>query len=125
MKRLACCLLLAIAACAYAAFEPPRDAPVWCSGHVTGAPSPDGKPGMHITWTAYTSTESQQAVAKRYLRTLDPKQHSREGECDLWRDPPDEPKKVLEVCPISENGPWSGCKDRPARARTVIMISSR
>ena len=122
--RIVAVALLAFGVHASATFEPPPSASRLCAGHVTGAPHSDGTPGLHISWTAYWTAESPRTVAKRYLESLDPKLHEREDNCDIWRDPPDDPEHVLEVCPVSARGPWSDCKGLPPRARTIIMISS-
>jgi hypothetical protein len=107
------------------ALEPPGDALHLCGGHVTGAPFPDGKPGPHIIWEAYSSQELPTALAKRYLDSLGSETHSRSDGCDLWRFPPDKPTHTLEVCPVSFQGPWSECSHAPSRAaKSIILISS-
>jgi len=103
------------------AFEAPAGAQKLCGGHVTGAMSVKGEPGPHITWTAYHSRESRDALVRRYMRTLGSKEHSRDRGCDRWRDGPD---AVLEVCAVSEGGPWSECSSAPRDAKSIIMISS-
>jgi len=104
--------------------EAPGDAPRLCSGHISGAPLPDGKPGPHILWEAYSSQELPASLAKRYLDSLGSEAHSTLDGCDLWRFPPDKPARTLEVCPVSVKGPWSECDQAPPRAATIIMISS-
>lgn len=104
--------------------EPPSNASHLCGGHVTGAPLPDGKPGPHIIWDAYSSQELPAVLAKRYLKSLGPEAHSTMDGCDLWRFPPDMPAHTLEVCPVSSGGPWSECSQAPPPAASIIMISS-
>ena len=104
--------------------EPPSTASHLCGGHVTGAPLPDGRPGAHILWEAYSSKESPAALAKRYLESLGSEAHSTMDGCDLWRFPPDKPAHTLEVCPVSSGGPWSDCSKAPRSAASIIMISS-
>ena len=105
---------------------PPGDALHLCGGHVTGAPLPDGKPGSHIVWEAYSSQELPEALAKRYLDSLGSEAHSRSDDgCDLWRFPADKPTHTLKVCPVSSQGPWSECSQAPPRtAKSIILISS-
>jgi hypothetical protein len=107
------------------ALEPPGEARRLCAGHVTGAPLPDGRPGAHINWTAYSSREAPDALAKRYLASLGPEPHSVEGDRNLWRFPREKPVSVLEVSPASADGPWIyDCPPVPADAKSIIMISS-
>ena len=107
------------------AFEPPPGAKKLCSGHVTGAPRPDGQPGPHINWTAYTSRKSPDSLAKRYLQSHGTTGHAQEGGCHIWRRPSDKPREVLEICGVEKAGPWNECADPPpAGAKSIIMISS-
>lgn len=105
-------------------FEPPEDATFLCGGHVTGAPQPDGSPGPHITWDAYTSRRGTSTVAAAYRKSLGTQFHRVNGACETWRFPLDKPVRVLEVCPVSENGPWSQCEPIPADAKSIILIST-
>ena len=143
-ERVFCFALLAMTACAPAeergpslrsreavrtplahdALEPPVDAPKLCGGHVSGAMRPDGKAGPHITWTAYYSRQSPESLVQRYVGPLGSKFHVRRGGCDTWRLPHDAPVKILEICGVSEKGPWAECSSPPPDARSIIMISS-
>jgi len=142
MFRPVCVLLLAAAACSPAeerrvptppppppkpvdfnTFQPPADAPRLCSGHVTGWPRPDGRPGPHIGWRAYSSALSRPALAKRYFEVFGRANHSREGGCDFWRSPKDAPTDVLAVCDASTKGQWDQCAAPPADAKSIIEIS--
>lgn len=105
------------------ALEPPVSAPRFCSGHLTGVTRPDGKAGSHITWTAYYSRESRASLTNRYLEFLGFEFHAREGGCDIWRLPLDAPVNVLELCEVSEKGPWDECAVA-SEAKSIIMISS-
>ena len=104
--------------------EPPGDAKHLCDGHVSGAMTPDRKPGPHITWDAYYSQEIPTVLAKRYLDSLGQEAHSAEAGCDTWRFPPDKPSRILEVCPVSAAGPWTECSKAPRQAASIILISS-
>lgn len=106
------------------AVEPPSDARFLCHGHASEAPAPDGKPGAHALWDAYYSREKPTALAKRYLESLGPEAHSAEASCDTWQFPPDKPTRILEVCPVSTNGPWAECSKAPRQAASIIFISS-
>lgn len=74
-----------------ASLDPPADAIELCAGHVTGAPLPDGRPGSHINWTLYTSTETRSALAERYRDALGGDGHTADSACDTWKRPADRP----------------------------------
>src|SRR5262249_23159490 len=84
--------------------EPPKDATLLCSGHVTGEPSPESTPGPHILWTAYSSRKTTATVAAEYSKSLGTQNRSKEGKCEIWRFPSTNPKNVLEVCPVTPAG---------------------
>ncbi len=107
-----------------APLEPPGGADRLCSGHVSGSPLPDGTPGSHITWNAYTSGELPGDLSALYRQLLGRiADSSREG-CTTWRHPPDEPRQILEICPVAATGPWSECASVPEQASSVVLISS-
>lgn len=106
-----------------ASLDPPSDAVELCSGHVTGAPLPDGRPGPHITWTLYTSTEARPALVERYQDALGDEGHSADPDCDTWKRPADRPEGVVEVCELTAEGPWSDCPPPPTGARSRILVS--
>jgi hypothetical protein len=112
---------------------PPGDAQLLSEGRVIGMPPPDGgpddspdaRPGPHITWTAYTSEEAPDALAKRYLASLGTEAHAVEGDTNIWRFPREKPVDVLEVSPASAEGPWTyDGTPVPPQAKSIIMISS-
>jgi hypothetical protein len=105
--------------------KPPENALQLCSGHVTGAPPADGSAAAHVTWDAYTSRDDTLAVATGYLNALGPDGHETEGPCHVWRIPPHQPNRVLQVCPLGAPGPWSSCTPVPASASSVILLSTR
>lgn|GEM_PF-6432014 len=104
--------------------EPPSDAKFLCHGHVSGESTTKGKPGPHIIWDAYSSREIPTALAKRYLDALGSESHSAEAGCDIWRFPPEKPARILEVCPMSAQGPWAECSKAPRQAASIILIST-
>jgi hypothetical protein len=107
------------------AVDPPGDAQHLCDGHVSGVPSADGKPGAHITWTAYSSREAPDVLTKRYLASFGSEGHAVVSGCDIWRFPPDKPTRVIDVCPVSADNPTlDSCPAPPAEAKSIIMISS-
>ena len=99
--------------------KPPPGAVQLCAGHVTGAPA-----GPHIQWTAYYSRDAQEKVVAHYLKVLGSQNHSKETSEDVWRFPADDPRTVLSVSPTPGTMPLSDCKALPAKALTVIMIST-
>jgi hypothetical protein len=96
----------------------------FCSESVTGAPQPDGTPGMHITWVAYHTTTPLEQVKAHYLLTLGKTNHATEGKEETWRFPRDTPVRVLSVSPTPARVPSQRCAPPPASARTVMIISS-
>lgn len=107
-----------------ASLDPPADAVELCAGHLTGAPLPDGRPGPHITWTLYTSAESLPAVAERYYDALGDEGHTTDSDCYTWKRPVDRPERIVEVCELAAEGPWSDCPPLPENARSRILIST-
>jgi hypothetical protein len=107
-----------------ASLDPPTDAVELCSGHVTGAPLPDGRPGPHINWTLYTSTETRPALAERYDDALGDEGHTADSVCDTWKRPTDRPERIVEVCELTAEGPWSDCPPPPQSAKSRILIST-
>jgi hypothetical protein len=90
---------------------------------VTGTPEPEGKPGAHITWSAWFSREGPELLVQEYTSSLGAPSDNREG-CVIWRDAPDQPVKVLEVCEPSASGPWRTCPAPPTEGRSIVMIST-
>jgi hypothetical protein len=103
---------------------PPSDAQPLCSGHVSGVTTPDGKPGPHISWDAYSSRESPGTLTESYLQSLGTEGHTKDHDCDSWRLPPAKPTAIIEVCPASASGPWSECHPPPREAASIVMTSS-
>ena len=105
--------------------EPPASATRLCGGHVTGVGPKPGTSGPHISWEAFASPEPPEALVKSYLATLGRANHEavKQG-CDLWRFPPDTPRRVLEVCSPEPPGPWRDCAKPPAGTRSVVVIST-
>ena len=96
-----------------------------CSQHVTGAPS-GGKPGPHISWTAFHTADAADAVVRWYTSRLPADAHRREGRVDVWRMPADRPEAVVSVTTVADAPPpVASCEERPpATARTIILISA-
>lgn len=107
-----------------ASLDPPPDAIELCSGHVAGAPRPDGRPGPHINWTLYTSTETRHSLAVRYREAFGDEGHAAESDCDSWRRPPERPERVLEICELEAPGPWGRCSPPPEKAKSRILVST-
>ncbi|GMU64941.1 MAG: hypothetical protein AMXMBFR36_12150 [Acidobacteriota bacterium] len=106
-------------------FAPPADASRLCGGHVTAAPSVEGEAAAHIVWEAYASPEARVTLAARYSRSLGPPTGPSERECDSWRHPAEDPRRVLEVCATDAPGPWSECPTPPPGTATIVLVSSR
>jgi hypothetical protein len=104
--------------------DPPSDAVELCAGHVTGAPLPDSRPGPHITWSLYTSTETRRSLAQRYQEALGDEGHTADPDCDTWKRPPERPGQILEVCELAAEGPWGSCPPPPEKAKTRILVST-
>ena len=102
----------------------PADSVRLCAGHVTGAPSPDGKPGVHISWEAYASTQSVELLSKHYLKTLHSASHSSDKDCHSWKSSSEHPDQILEVCDTKFKGVWSNCEKAPTDASSIILIST-
>ena len=94
----------------------------YCDGHVTAAPQ-GGKPGPHIAWRAFATSDDRTKVVEYHMNKLGKSNHSRDGDEDSWSFPMKEPHRVISVAPLSAPGPWSKC-DKPANAATVIMKST-
>ena len=95
-----------------------------CAGHVTGAPSPNGVPGAHISWEAYSSTQSVELLSKHYLKTLHSAAHSSDKDCHSWKSSSEHPDRILEVCDSKFKGVWSSCEGVPTNASSIILIST-
>lgn len=104
--------------------RPPAGAVKLCGGHVTGALRPDGTPGPHITWDAYSSRELLETLVKGYTQTLGAPSPDMHDGCNTWRIPPGKPAKVFEICSTSAQGPWTTCSSISPDAQSVIIISS-
>jgi hypothetical protein len=109
---------------ARAPVEPPKDALLLCSGHVTGAPRSDGGTPRHITWHAYSSQQATTTVVAAYLESFGAEAHSADGACDTWRFPTHHPRGILQVCPLAATGPWSSCVPPPANAKSIVLLST-
>ena len=107
-----------------ASLDPPSGAVELCAGHLTGAPLPDGRPGPHITWTLYTSAETRPALAERYHDALGNEGHVADSGCDAWKGPAERPERIVEVCELAAEGPWSDCPPPPENANSRILIST-
>jgi hypothetical protein len=95
-----------------------------CSQHVTGAPVA-GQPGPHIEWTAYHSADPPDLVVAWYSQRLGAAAHRREDVQDIWRLPADAPQAVVTVTAAADYTPRGDCATTlPAKARTVVMLSS-
>jgi hypothetical protein len=95
----------------------------FCSEHISGAPQ-NGKPGPHITWTGYQSSDPPEKVVAFYHRELGTSTHSREGQEDIWRLPLDRPERTVSVTTVKDAVLVSRCKKPPSSARTVVVIST-
>lgn len=104
--------------------DPPPGAVELCTGHLTGAPLPDGRPGPHVAWTLYTSGEARHLLAARYLETLGDAGHVMDGGCDSWRRPPERPDRILAVCELAAEGPWGSCPPPPETAKSRVLLST-
>lgn len=102
---------------------PPSNAEFLCSGHVTGAPLPDGSPGSHINWMAFTSHQDPAIVIPYYVKALGASP-TPVGVCATWRDPVTDPRATVDVCPATYLGPWDTCQPIPAGTRSIIMTST-
>ncbi len=107
-----------------ASLDPLSDAVELCSGHVTGAPLADGRPGAHINWTLYTSGETRRSLVERYQDALGGEGHTADSDCDIWRRPAGRPEGIVEVCELAAEGPWGDCPPPPEEARSRILIST-
>lgn len=106
-------------------FAPPNDARRLCGGHVTMAPGAEGEVGAHIAWEAYASPESPKELSDRYTRRLGPPEWSSDRDCTAWRQPADEPRRVLEICATGAPGPWTDCSAPPPGTASILLVSSR
>lgn len=107
-----------------ASMDPIEEAVELCSGHLSGAPLPDGRPGSHITWTLYTTSEPRDTLAARYLDGLGEEGHEADGGCDSWKRPVARPERIVEVCELDAEGPWRDCPPPPEGARSRLLIST-
>jgi hypothetical protein len=96
----------------------------FCGESIVGAPQPDGRPGAHITWTAYRSDDPPSKVVAYYLKRLGAKNRRRERSEDVWRFPLDSPDRVLSVSGPTGTFPWRKCGALPPAVQSVIMIST-
>ena len=95
-----------------------------CSGHVTGAPDKNKKPGAHILWTAYTTPDPPDQVVRHYTKALGSANHRREAQEDVWRFPTDKPERVLSITAVPGPLPVRECRRPPDEARTIVMMST-
>jgi hypothetical protein len=107
-----------------ASLDPPSDAVELCTGHVTGAPLPDGRPGPHVVWTLYTSAETRRSLVERYRKALGKEGHTADAGCDSWKRPAERPGRILEVCDLTAEGPWERCPAPPKTAQSRICVST-
>jgi hypothetical protein len=95
-----------------------------CSGHVAAVPRPDGRPGPHLEWTAYTSPSPVGELAGRHATALAGGEHETgEDGCHLWRFQ-DAGKHIWDLCPIEVETPARGCDRPPAGTRSVLLVST-
>jgi hypothetical protein len=95
-----------------------------CSGHVTAVPTPDGRPGPHLEWTAYTSSSAVGALARRQEKALAGGEHEAgEDGCHLWRFQ-DAAKHIWDLCPVEVETPARDCDPPPAGTKAVLVIST-
>jgi hypothetical protein len=95
----------------------------FCSQHITAAPQ-DGKPGPHITRTAYHSSHPPEKVVGFYRRELGTDTHRHEEREDIWRLPLDQPERTVTVTTVKQAVLGADCKTPPRSARTVVIIST-
>lgn len=95
-----------------------------CSGHVTAVPMPDGRPGPHLEWTAYTSPSGVDALARRHEKALAGGEHEGGADgCHLWRFQ-DAAKHIWDLCPVEVETPARDCDPPPAGTKAVLVIST-
>ena len=95
----------------------------FCSEHVAGARGATGKPGPHINWTGYFSTDPPEKVVSHYMRLLGSTNHAKEGDQDVWRFPLDVPERVLSVTHEKGVFPRGQCSPPPPSARAIVIVS--
>jgi hypothetical protein len=100
-------------------FAPYRGAGKLCSQHISG--NAGGKP-MHITWTAFASTDAPEKVSAFYAKnTSGAKVEKSSHGLTQLRGPKDQ---LLSVMVAARKG-YPTCEVRPAASdRTVIIVSN-
>lgn len=63
-------------------------------------------------------------MAERYYDALGDEGHSADSDCDTWKRPVDRPERIVEVCELATEGPWSDCPAPPENAKSRILIST-
>lgn len=84
--------------------------------------------GGHLTWDAFTTSDSAEPLIKRFTERLSERGFHAETGGGSWRLPADSksPDRVLSVLPLSAPGPHKTCDAKPPDgAVTVIIVSSR
>jgi hypothetical protein len=94
-----------------------------CSGHVAAVPRPDGRPGPHLEWIAYTSAAAAEELARRHRAELAGGEHETGADgCHVWRFS-DSGRHIWDLCPVEVEGPAARCVP-PAGTRSVLLVST-
>jgi hypothetical protein len=104
--------------------EPPSDARLLCSGHVTGSPLSDGSSARHIAWRAFTSHQDAATLTAFYAKALGVPSQSANSPCRTWRLPPSDPRATVQVWPVGSEGPWNGYGSIPNGAKSIVLVST-
>ncbi len=94
-----------------------------CSGHVAAVPRPDGRPGPHLQWIAYSSPTPVEDLANRHAEKLAGGAHEQgEDGCHLWRFE-DSARHIWDLCPVEVQGPTSRCEAPPRGTKSILLVS--
>ncbi|MBX3182983.1 MAG: hypothetical protein KIT72_17675 [Polyangiaceae bacterium] len=83
--------------------------------------------GGHLTWDAFTSSESPEALIKRFQERLSERGFGKEPGGGSWKLPAGSrtPDRVLSVLPLSAAGPHKTCDAKPPEGAVTVVVASR
>lgn len=101
----------------------PPNAKQFCNEHVSGGLSSDGRPGPHIIWNAYGSSDAPVTVQQFYAKQFGKTPGVAHDGSPEWRLGPEHARWIYSIHPADAQGKmWRRC-EVPFDAKTVIWIS--
>jgi hypothetical protein len=83
-----------------------------------------GEDASHLNWHAYVTDDPPAVVKAFYEQALGATTTPNNDDEGIWRFPPERPRDVLHVLPITADGPHQTFRDKwAASAKTVIIVA--